>query len=91
MILKETVMRRKGWHMKEEEFLINNYATMTIKELKVGLKELSNRDRTADSINAKIKRLKAEGKIEGQKDEEVVQRSLIQRRKYYDRKPRESM
>ena len=33
-------MRRRGWHMKEEEFLINNYETMTIYELKDGLEEL---------------------------------------------------
>jgi hypothetical protein len=84
-------MKRKGWHMREEEFLIDNYAIMTIKELKESLKELSNRDRTADSINAKIKRLKAEGKIEGQKDEKAVHRSLVQRRKDYDREPGESM
>lgn len=85
-------MKRRGWHMKEEEFLMNNYAVMTIKELQLNLKELSNRDRTADSINAKIKRLKAEGKIEGQKDAVAVQRSLVQRRKDYDdRKPREYM
>lgn len=84
-------MRRRGWHLKEEEFLVNNYAVMTIKELQDGLMEISNRTRTADSINAKIKRLKAEGKIEGQKDDAVVQRSLIQRRKDYERKPGESM
>lgn len=84
-------MRRRGWHLKEEEFLVTNYAVMTIKELQDGLMEISNRTRTADSINAKIKRLKAEGKIEGQKDDAVVQRSLIQRRKDYERKPGESM
>jgi hypothetical protein len=84
-------MRRRGWHIKEEEFLIGNYATMTIKELQSSLKNLSNRDRTPDSINAKIKRLKAEGKIEGQKDEVAIQRSLVQRRKDYDRKSGESM
>lgn len=85
-------MKRRGWHMKEEEFLMNNYAVMTIKELQLNLKKLSNRDRTADSINAKIKRLKAEGKIEGQKNESTVYRSLTQRRKNYDdRKPREYM
>jgi len=84
-------MRRRGWHLKEEEFLVNNYAVMTIKELQDGLMEISNRTRTADSINAKIKRLKADGKIEGQKDEVVVQRSLTQRRKDYERKPREFM
>jgi len=84
-------MRRRGWHLKEEEFLVNNYAVMTIKELQDGLMEISNRTRTADSINAKIKRLKAEGKIEGQKDEVAVQRSLVQRRKDYEREPGESM
>ena len=93
-------MKRRGWHLKEEEFLIVNYAIMTIKELKKGLEDLANKDRskllpkivrTPDSINAKIKRLKAEGKIEGQKEDEAVQRSLIQRRKDYERKPGESM
>lgn len=74
-------MKRRGWHLKEKEFLVNNYAVMTIKEIQSGLMAISNRVRTADSINAKIKRLKSEGKIEGQKDDLVVQRSLIQRRK----------
>jgi len=94
------IMGRRGWHLKEEEFLIENYAIMTIKELKEGLERLTNtglnpnlpkRVRTPDSINAKIKRLKAEGKIEGQKEEKAVQRSLIQRRKNYDKKSGESM
>ena len=84
-------MKRRGWHLKEEEFLVNNYAVMTIKELQDGLMKISNRNRTADSINAKIKRLKAGGKIEGQKNEVAVQRSLIQRRKDYERKPGEFM
>ena len=76
-------MRRRGWHLKEEEFLMKNYETMTIQELQAGLLELSNnkskRKRSADSINAKIKRLKSEGKIKGQKGQEAVTRSLIQR------------
>ena len=84
-------MKRRGWHLKEEEFLVNNYAVMTIKELQDGLMEISNRNRTADSINAKIKRLKAGGKIEGQKDETAVQRSLVQRRRDYGQKSGESM
>ena len=93
-------MARRGWHMKEEEFLISNYTVLTIKELKKGLEDLANRDRseklkkiirTPDSINAKIKRLKAEGKIEGQKNKLTVQRSLIQRRKSDDQKTGESM
>lgn len=74
-------MRRRGWHIKEEEFLISNYAIMTIKELQSSLKELSNRDRTPDSINAKIKRLKIEKRIKGHKNEVTVRRSLIQRQK----------
>lgn len=75
------MIRRRGWHLKEEEFLAQNYAILTIKELKQKLEELSGRNRSADSINAKIKRMKAEGKIEGQKEQEAVNRSLIQRRK----------
>ena len=78
-------MRRRGWHLKEEEFLITNYETMTIKELQTGLESLSRRKRSADSINAKIKRLKAEGRIKGQKEQEAVTRSLIQRRRDNDR------
>jgi len=74
-------MRRRGWHIKEEEFLIKHYADMTIKELKIEFENLSGRKRSADSINAKIKRLKAEGRIEGHKDEGTVNRALIQRRK----------
>ncbi len=75
------MIRRRGWHLKEEEFLAQNYAILTIKELKQKLEDLSGRNRSADSINAKIKRMKAEGKIEGQKEQEAVNRSLIQRRK----------
>lgn len=83
-------MKRRGWHMQEEKFLIDNYTILTIKELQNGLEELANKDRdekfpkivrTPDSINAKIKRLKANSKIKGQKDETTVQRSLTQRRK----------
>ena len=74
-------MRRRGWHLKEEEFLITNYEIKTIKELQIGLESLSTRKRSADSINAKIKRLKSEGKIKGQKDQEAVTRSLIQRQR----------
>lgn len=93
-------MARRGWHLKEEEFLIKNYIIMTIKELKKGLEDLANQNRSKsltkiirspDSINAKIKRLKAEDKIEGQKDKLTVRRSLIQRRKDNERKPREFM
>lgn len=84
-------MSRREWHVKEEEFLIKNYEVMTIKEIITGLYELSGRTRTADSINAKIKRLKADGKITGKKHDEVVTRSLKQRRKNYECKNGELM
>lgn len=76
-------MARREWHMVEEQFLIDNYDKMTIKELRDGLNSLSliNKPRSPDSINAKIKRMKAEGKIEGYKDQDTVKRSLIQRKK----------
>lgn len=74
-------MRRKGWHPKEESFLVENYASKTIKELRIGLYELSGRMRSDDSINAKIRRLKQEGKLTGEKDEDTIDRALRQRRK----------
>ena len=49
---------------------------ITIVELRKLLK-----GRSPDSINAKIKRLKAEGRITGQKTDDTVTRSLIQRRR----------
>ena len=75
------MVRRRGWHLKEIEFLAKNYASMTIKELKNELERLSGHKRSADSINAKIKRMKAAGRIEGHKEQEAVNRSLVQRRK----------
>lgn len=68
-------MPRKGWRRDEEQLLIENYHTSTINELVRML------GRNADSINAKIKRLKADGRIEGGKTEDTVQRSLTQRRR----------
>ena len=67
-------MPRRSWLREEEKLLINNYYTMTIFELRKLLK-----GRSQDSINAKIKRLKAERRIEGQKTDDTVTRSLIQR------------
>jgi len=69
-------MPRKGWRREEENLLIENYNMMTIVELRKLLK-----GRSPDSINAKIKRLKAEGRITGQKTDDTVTRSLIQRRR----------
>ena len=78
-------MGKRGWHVYEENFLVNNYAKMTIKELSDGLLKLANRReyerRSDDSINAKIKRLKLEGRIAESKEDETVFRSLVQRRK----------
>lgn len=66
--------RKKGWTYTEECILIDNYATKTIAELEAILP-----GRKADSINCKIKRLKASGKIKDQKDPEAVQRAYKQR------------
>jgi len=72
---------KKGWDTKEIEFLQKNYSSMTIKELKRSIELISGRKRSDDSINAKIKRLKYEGVIKGEKAEEAIERSLTQRRK----------
>jgi hypothetical protein len=72
---------KRGWSNAEEEFLQNNYKTMTIKELQKAIELVEGRKRSADSINAKIKRSKDEGWIKGGKEESVIERSLIQRRK----------
>jgi hypothetical protein len=71
-------MRRKGWQLGEEKLLIENYKIKTIFELIEMFSKL-DRPRNKDSINAKIKRLKAEGRIEGGKTEETITRSLKQR------------
>ena len=67
-------MAKSVWRKYQEELLIQHYKTLTIQELQKML------GRSADSINAKIKRLKAEGKLDGYKDEETVDRALKQRR-----------
>lgn len=69
-------MRRRGWKLYEEELLIKHYKTSTIQELQKFFPS-----RSADSINAKIKRLKAENKIDCQKDQDAVNRALRQRGK----------
>jgi hypothetical protein len=67
-------MKRRGWRHKEKLTLVENYRTLTIKELEKLLP-----GRTRDSINSEIKRLKAEGKIIGGKTEETKKRSYEQR------------
>ena len=70
--------KRKGnsWRSSEEKILIENYTTKTIQEL---MELLPNRSQ--DSINTKIKRLKAAGKLMGGKESEVVQRAYDLRNK----------
>lgn len=66
--------KSKDWNYTEEKVLIDNYHKLTIKELR-GMFP----NRSADSINTKIKRLKASGKIKGTKDPDTVKRSYDQR------------
>lgn len=68
--------RRRTWTFSEEKILIENYKVKTIKELEELLP-----GRKADSINSKIKRLKANGKIIEGKTEDTKQRSYEQRGK----------
>lgn len=81
-------MIKPGWHLAEERFLLEHYSTKTIKELSDGLKTLSGKTRSDDSINAKIKRLRAEGKIKEMKQNDVIYRALIQRRQPPNGKPK---
>lgn len=65
---------RKGWKYSEEKILLKNYNTKTIKELEELLP-----GRNADSINAKIKRMKSSGKIIEGKTDETKKRAYKQR------------
>ena len=67
-------MKRRKWSFTEERVLIENYNKCTIKEL-----EMMFPERGRESINNKIKRLKAAGKIAEGKSEDTVQRSYEQR------------
>jgi len=68
-------MKRKPWVYSEKQNLIKYYKNSTIQELMRLFPE-----RTADSINAEIKRLKKAGKLKGYKEEKAVARSLKQRK-----------
>ncbi len=68
------MVRNKDWGYTEEKVLINNYNNLTIKEL-----EQMFPNRSRESINNKIKRLKREGKIVEGKDENTIKRSYEQR------------
>lgn len=73
--LRRRIMaRKKRWAYTEEKVLIDKYSITTIKEL---MAMFPGRDE--DSINSKVKRLKAKGKIVGGKTEETKQRSYDQR------------
>lgn len=67
-------MRRSNWNYTEEKKLIEHYHTKTIKELEVMFP-----DRSRESINNKIKRLKAAGKIKDGKTDTTIERSYNQR------------
>jgi hypothetical protein len=66
--------KHRRWGLTEEKILIDNYLKCTIKELEILFPE-----RNRESINNKIKRLKAEGKIKEGKPEDVVYRAYDQR------------
>jgi hypothetical protein len=68
--------RNRKWSYSEEKLLMRLYGTHTIKEL---LEVFPRRD--ADSINCKIKRLKAKRKIKEGKTDDTVKRSYLQRGK----------
>ena len=63
-----------NWTEEDILFLIKFYKVMTIKEFKRAFPH-----RSEDSINSKIKRLKSEGRIKGEKTQSTVTRSLRQR------------
>lgn len=69
-------MKRRKWSFTEEKVLIGNYNKCTIKEL-----EMMFPERGRESINNKIKRLKAAGKIAEGKSDDTVKRSYDQRGK----------
>lgn len=68
--------RRKEWTFSEEKVLMEHYQTKTIKELMVMLPS-----RGRESINNKIKRLKAAGKIDEGKTDKAKARAYHQRGK----------
>lgn len=73
------MVRSKGWGYSEEKALIANHDKLTIKEL-----ETMFPNRSRESINNKIKRLKRAGKIKKGKDEETIKRAYEQRGKEVD-------
>lgn len=66
--------RRKKWLDSETKLLIDNYKTKSIKELMDLFPT-----RSQDSINNRIKHLKAKKKIKEEKSQEAITRSYKQR------------
>ena len=77
-IMEEIRMRRRKWSSIEVMALIDTYEKNTIKELEALFPE-----RSRESINNKIKRLKAAGKIRDGKTNDTIQRAYKQRGKSY--------
>lgn len=67
-------MRHRRWSHTEMKVLIDNYNKFTIKELEALFPE-----RSRESINNKIKRLKTVGKIKDGKTENTIKRAYDQR------------
>lgn len=67
-------MRRRQWSRSEERVLVDEYPKRTIKELENLFPE-----RSRESINNKIKRLKAQGRISDDKLDDAVKRAYEQR------------
>ena len=68
--------KRKKWLSSEIKLLVTNYEANSIYELM----ELFPA-RSQESINNKIKRLKASGKISEEKSQEAIERAYRQRHK----------
>jgi len=72
-------MKRRQWSSAEEKVLLENYNKCTIKELEAMFPE-----RSRESINNKIKRLKSAGKIADGKSDDTIKRSYKQRGQQID-------
>jgi hypothetical protein len=71
-------LKHRRWSHTEKRVLIENYNKLTIKELEALFPE-----RSRESINNKIKRLKSIGKIKDGKTKNTIQRAYEQRGKKY--------
>jgi len=66
--------KTRSWGYSEKKLLLDNYDKLTIKELE---KLFPNRSR--ESINNKIKRMKKSGEIKEGKEKDTIKRSYEQR------------